>query len=118
MNWQIAFYVIVICGCLAAIANLVITIFLAIFLVNLKDSLKEFFSDFVEALSGFEPPAPVVIKEERQKTWDEKWELHLEELERRRRAESGLQDLPDPTVNWGQPPAPPPAEDGFVVKDK
>src|SRR5437762_14945 len=103
--WEVFFYVLVVLGCLASIGNLVLLFFLVGFVVNLREKLAEFFSDLVEMIAGFDPPAPVIVKQERTKTWDEKFEDELAEQEIRMRGDSGLSDLPPPKATYGEPPA-------------
>lgn len=115
----IVFNIIIVLGCLAAIANLVITFFLVSFLVKSRDKMKEFFSDLVQMISGFEPPEAVAVESvpARPKTWDEKFEQELDERERRMRSGSGLDDLPPPKATYNEPPAAnPEAQEGLNLR--
>jgi hypothetical protein len=102
---EILIYILFGLGCLASIGTLALLVCLIVLVVNLQDKLKEFSSDLVNMLAGFEPPAPVVIKPQVQKTWDQKYEEDLAEFERRRKQESGLSDLSEPKASFGEPPA-------------
>lgn len=115
----IFFYLLVFVACLAAIANLVITIFLVIFLISLREKLKEFFSDLVNMIAGFEVPMLLPAVEDKEKTWDQKYEEELADRERRRRMDTGLTDLPPPKADYGEPPAPNfDFQEGMVILDR
>lgn len=118
--WEILFYILVVLGCLSAIGTFVLMFFLVSFVVNLREKLREFFSDLVEMIAVMEPPSPVVVQnDDRPKTWDEKFEEELAERERRMRGESGLSDLPPPRANYGEPPAPnQEAQEGLIVRSR
>lgn len=110
------FYALVVLACLASIANCVLLFFLIVFMVNLRDKLKEFFSDLMEVVTVYESPAPVIVQHNKAKTWDEKFEEELEERERRMKMDSGLDDLPSPKVSFGEPPAANPQE-GLTLRE-
>lgn len=118
--WEVLFYILAVVGCLASIGTFVLMVFLVGFIVNLREKLREFFSDLVEMISGFEPPAPVIVKtNERQKTWDEKFEDELAERERRMKSDSGLSDLPPPKADYGEPPARnEEAQEGLILRSR
>jgi hypothetical protein len=82
---EILFYILVFFACLLCIVNTVILFFLSIVVINLRDKLKEFFSDLVQMLAA--SPLPFESPERKNKTWDEKYEEELIERERRRQAE-------------------------------
>lgn len=111
-------YILVIATLVIGLLNTLILVFLAASFVNFREKLGEFFGDVVDAMEETASVAPApVAPPKRSKTWDEKYEEELAAFERRIRGESGLQDLPEPTVNWGSPPAPSPQE-GLTVRDK
>lgn len=63
-------------------------------------------------------PAAPESEPERPKTWDEKYEEELESITRRLRGDSGLRDLPNPVLSWGEPPALNTQNtDGLSIKD-
>lgn len=103
------FYILVVLGCLASIGSFVLLFFVAAFLVQFRNFVREFFSDLVNMIAGIEPPEPVVVKDEsKTKTWDEKFEEELAERERRMRDElgGGLLDIDRPKENYAAPAAP------------
>jgi hypothetical protein len=79
------------------------------FLVRFRDRTNKIFADLIEAMEviwGAVPVAPATEPNEaRPKTWDEKYEEELDAMTRRLRADSGLVNLPDPGLSWGEPPA-------------
>lgn len=88
---------------LLSIANLVILIYLSLFIVRERDSQQEFNSDLVNALGGL---VEEIHPQPTKKGWEDKYEAELEARARKIRELSGLRDLPDPTINWGSPPVP------------
>jgi hypothetical protein len=118
--FELLYHILLLLGAFAAIVNLVLMFFLVAFIVNLREKLKEFFSDLVEMLSlmnSLSPPAPIVHEESGKKTWDEKYEEDLAETERRMRGDSGLTDLPSPKADYGEPPAiRPDFHDGLIIR--
>jgi len=103
--------------------NFVFLCFIGIFLVRFKDRVNNIFADLIEAMEvmwGIMPVAPPVVSDpvERPKTWDEKYEEELEAMTRRLRSDSGLKDLSNPVLSWGEPPALNPQNtDGLSIKD-
>jgi len=89
--------------------NLVFVFAIGIFLVKFRDRVNDVFRDLIQAMeimwgavpndSSFDPNI------ERSKTWDEKYEEELESINKRLRADSGLKDLSDPVLSWGEPPS-------------
>ncbi len=94
---EILFNLLVICGCCVSVINFMILIYIVIFLVNLRKSLIGTFEILMEAITG-EP------RHVQEKSWDEKHMEELSVLEKYRRDHSGLQDLAEPTTNYGAPP--------------
>lgn len=117
---EILFYVLVVAGCLAAVANLVVLVYLSAFLVNLKTNFREFFGDLTQVLLTLEQPPPPTPKPTRRKTWDEAYmeEEIAREIARRREA-GGLIDPGLQTGNWGLPPQPSEkAQEGLNVQNQ
>jgi len=89
--------------------NLLLLVAIGIFLVQFRRSVINLFGDFadlLEQLFGTIPTPTVEIPTDRNKTWDEKYEEELEMAARRRKEDSGLQDLPmNQELSWGAPPA-------------
>jgi hypothetical protein len=79
----------VICLVVLVILDLIVSVFLGIFLVNLRDRLGETFIDlftFIEEKN--------IMKTVDKKTWDEKMmEIEIAEEKLRKNEESGLKDL-------------------------
>lgn len=79
----------VVCLGVLVILDLIVSVFLGIFLVNLRDRLGETFIDlftFIEEKN--------ITKIVDKKTWDEKMmEIEIAEEKRRKKEESGLKDL-------------------------
>lgn len=92
-----------------SLLNSIILIFIGLFLVRFRDRVNNIFVDLIEAMEVIWGAVPVVQSTEptveRAKTWDEKYEEELESITRRLRTDSGLKDLPDPVLSWGEPPA-------------
>jgi hypothetical protein len=102
--------------------NFLLLIAISVFLVRFRDRVNNLFKDLIEAMEvmwGAIPVAPVTEQDsDRPKTWDEKYEEELEAMTRRLRADSGLSDLPDPVLSWGEPPAINLQNtDGLLIKD-
>ena len=106
--------------CVLGFFNLIALIAIGAFLVRFRDRTNGILSDFLGAMGELPPPAPTVTEnKDRPKTWDEKYEEELEAMQRRLRAESGLVNLPDPGLSWGQPPALNPQNtEGLTIQDK
>ena len=71
------FYTIVVVGSVAAVLNLVVLFFLAITVVNLRETVREFMADAVAVMThepAVAPPPPAP----RTKTWDEKYEEYVD----------------------------------------
>lgn len=98
--------------CVILILNTTILVYLAVLTVR----MREFLGDLLVAL-GEMSSIPVMPSSSKAKTWDEKFEEELDFLAKRMKTESGLSDLPDPKVSWGEPPAPNPQE-GLIIVDK
>jgi hypothetical protein len=100
-----------------SVINLFAIVGIGAFLVKFKDRVNGMFLDTIDAFETiYNPISPTVGK--KFKTWDEKYEEELEMTRRRIRSESSLQDLPDPTLSWGAPPALTPNAEGLIIKDK
>lgn len=98
--------ILLICAVTLLVLNLIVLIGIGAFLVSLRDRINAIFSDIITLFAENSPPELSFTKEaERPKTWDEKYEEELEALQRRLRGDSGLLNLPDPGVSWGEPPA-------------
>lgn len=116
--------VILLCILIAlSLLNSICLIGIAVFLVRFRNRTNAIFGYLIEVMEtmfGAMPPAPSTeaTDDQRPKTWDEKYEEELDAMTRRLRAESGLVNLPDPTVSWGEPPARNMQnETGMAVKD-
>lgn len=86
--------------------NTIILIVIGAFLVRFRDRFNGLFIDFLKAFENL-PIASISNFQNKPletKTWDEKYEHEIEEIQKRMRIESGLLNLPDPVVSWGQPP--------------
>lgn len=90
-----------------SIINIGFLVVIGSFIVRFRERVNGLFSDMVKAMSDFAevPVATVEPVANRPKTWDEKYEVELDNIQRRLRADSGLSDLPAPGVSWGEPPA-------------
>ena len=100
--------ILLICLTVISFVNLVFLFAISLFLVRFRDRVNNIFADLIEALEvmwGAVPTAAPEVEPERPKTWDEKYEEELESITRRLRGDSGLRDLPDPVLSWGEPPA-------------
>lgn len=84
--------------------NLLILVVIGAFLVQFRERVNGLFKDFINVIENLFSSSSSDVKNEVHipRTWDEKYEHEL--LLQSRRMSSGLQDLPDPTVSWGQPP--------------
>jgi hypothetical protein len=106
-------------ACLAFISlvNLLCLFAIGIFLVRFRDRMNKIFVDFIGAMETM-GAVPITLEkvEDRPKTWDEKYEEELDQMQKRIRANSGLQDLPSPGLSWGAPPALNNVE-GLAIKD-
>ena len=105
-----------------SIFNCLLLIAISVFLVRFRDRVNNLFRDLIEAMEvmwGAIPVAPAMEPDiDRPKTWDEKYEEELEAMTRRLRADSGLKDLSDPVLSWGEPPAINTQNtDGLLIKD-
>lgn len=110
----------VVAALIVSVLNLIVLVGIAAFLVRFRDRINGIFGDLFNVM-GEMPPVPTVADttKPRPKTWDEKYEEELEALQRRLRSDSGLQDLPEPKLSWGEPPAPNPANtEGLTIKDR
>lgn len=111
-----------ICLTVISVLNLIFLAAIGLFLVRFRDRVNNIFADLIEALEvmwGAVPvPAAPESEPERPKTWDEKYEEELESITRRLRGDSGLRDLPNPVLSWGEPPALNTQNtDGLSIKD-
>lgn len=102
--------------------NFLLLITIGLFLVRFRGRVNNLFKELIEAMEvmwGAIPFTPTIEQDvDRPKTWDEKYEDELEEMTRRLRANSGLKDLPDPVLSWGEPPAINLQNtDGLLIKD-
>jgi|694.fasta_scaffold00185_86 hypothetical protein len=82
---------------LIVIVNSVFLFFLGVYLVRLSDRINLMMSDLIAIISqepSVAPPTPSVAKK-KPTTWDEKYEMELESVQRRLRIDSGLSDLPN-----------------------
>lgn len=70
------------------VANSVILFFVGAFVVKLRDDMRQFMSDMVDLASQDAQPAQPL----RSKTWDQKFEEEIDELQRRSRQDRGLVD--------------------------
>ena len=75
------------------IINLVFLFFIGIFLVRMNDRFDNMFAELVEIIS--DSPSAVPPSAKKSQTWDEKYEMELESVQRRLRIDSGLSDLPN-----------------------
>lgn len=90
------------------VINLVLLVAVGGFLVQFRRNMVNLFGDFADLLERLfgTIPTPSVETDDRQKTWDEKYEEELEMAARRLKESSGLQDLPmNQEISWGSPPA-------------
>ena len=91
-------------SCILGFVNLIILVGLAIFLVR----LREFVKDVISVMTGMddedddeyedddvEPAVPANSLSSRPKTWDEKYEEELDAVQRRMREERGQSSLVD-----------------------
>lgn len=101
-----------------SLVNLIGIIGIGAFLVKFKDRVNGMFVDTIDAFETIYTPVTQITKTNKSKTWDEKYEEELEMTRRRIRNESALQDLPDPTISWGSPPAVTPNAEGLIVQNK
>lgn len=69
-------------------ANSVILFFVGAFVVKLRDDMRQFMSDMVDLASQDEQPAQL----SRPKTWDQKFEEEIDDIQRRSRQDRGLVD--------------------------
>lgn len=106
-----------------SLLNLILFIAIGLFLVRFRDRVNNIFSDLIEALEIMWASVPTQVapeqpEVERPKTWDEKYEEELKAITQRLRGDSGLRDLPDPVLSWGEPPALNTKNiDGLSIKD-
>jgi hypothetical protein len=111
-------YIVAAITLIVSLVSLAVLVFIGIFLVNFRDDLRKFFEGLVEVMSLLdkedEAPVPPV-----RMTWDEKYELVMDEIDRRRKAEMGSSGLIDPEKgnNYGVPPAAT-EQEGLIVTDK
>jgi hypothetical protein len=104
--------------------NLSVLIALCAFIVQFRQRVNQMFADYVTLLDDLFGTIPVMpsndLKEDRPMTWDEKYELDLEEQARRRKEASGLLDLSErQELSWGAPPATnPTSAEGLTIIDK
>ena len=101
--------------------NLVLLFNIGLFLVRFKDRIDLMFKDGLEAMSvihGAIPEMTEPVLDNKVKTWDEKYEEELEFISKRMREGSGLKDLEDTGLSWGEPPAPNlKNSEGLIVRD-
>jgi hypothetical protein len=79
-------------------ANLICIFVLGAFIVKFRERLDGIFSDLLEmaeTMWGAIPASQPVVAS-KLKTWDQKYEEELENIQRRLRGDSGLLDLPTP----------------------
>lgn len=97
--------------------NLLLLFFIGTFLVRFRDRVNGLFLDFTQVMERLfnDIPSNIPVEKYTPRTWDEKYEYDLF-VQSRRRSE-GLDDLPDPTISWGQPPQPTNQPD-LQIKDK
>lgn len=109
------FRVVVFIGSVCGILSLILLVIIGVFLVKLRDRMREFLSDLVQVVAAIGHESDEVVQPSK-KTWDEKYEEALAEFEELRRRESG--GLVDPVNNYA--PAQPPRgsfEDGLTKKE-
>lgn len=90
-------------SCILGFVNLIILVGLAIFLVRLREFVKDVISvmtgmddeDDDEYEDDVEPAVPANSLSSRPKTWDEKYEEELDAVQRRMREERGQSSLVD-----------------------
>lgn len=75
---------------LLLIINLVVLFFVSAFLVRIRDEQKEFISDIVDVLENFGTLKKTATTSNRGKSWDQKFEEELDEVQRRSRDDRGL----------------------------
>jgi hypothetical protein len=83
-------------------------VYLGLFLVRRESIQKQFFQELLDAIEemGNIPLTPVITSQERPKTWEEKYEEELNEIQKRLKTDPGLVDLDEIKTSWGRPPAP------------
>lgn len=102
MELKLLIFLTIIC-----IINLVFIFAVGLFLVKFRDRVNAVFGDLIQAMEimwGAIPDAES-FEPEISKTWDQKYEEELESINKRLRADSGLKDLSDPGLSWGEPPS-------------
>ena len=107
---------------LLSLINSALIFSIGLFLVRLRDRVNMMFADTIEAMGvvhGAIPEMPEIIIDTKVKTWDEKYEEELDYIAKRMREGSGLRDLTDSGVSWGDaPPAPNAANSqDLIIKD-
>lgn len=104
-----------------ATVNLIVLFVIGAFLVQFRRNIVSMFGDFADLLEQLfgTIPTPTVETNDRNKTWDEKYEEELEMAARRLKENSGLQDLPmSQELSWGAPPALNPVNaKGLTIQD-
>jgi hypothetical protein len=73
------------------IINLIVLMYIGGFLVQLKNDQRAFMADLIEAIDGLLGSSKS-SGTPRGKTWDQKFEEELEDVQRRRRQDPGLMD--------------------------
>ena len=104
-------YLILICCFL----NLAMLVVVGAFLVQFRERVNVIFGDLIDAIETLmQKNFSSSEKKFYPKTWDEKYEYELNLASSR--MSSNLQDLPDPTISWGNPPKPV-SQEGLVIKN-
>jgi hypothetical protein len=99
---ETAFNVIVLIGSVCGFLSFIVLLLVAVYLVKLRDDTREFLGELLDVMDATEPS---VVVHPPSKTWDEKYEDTLAELDALRRGDTGLVDL-DPTQDYSTPPPP------------
>lgn len=116
---ELAILIFVILTFLFSATSLIILIYIARLFVRYMLDQKEFFGDMMGFVENTSTVPPVATEAPKSKTWDEKYEEELAFLERRRRGDSGLTDLPMPKANYGEGPAAnPKGSEGMILKNR
>lgn len=103
---ETAFNVIVLIGSVCGILSLLVLLLVGVYLVKLRDDTREFLGELLEVLdASTSEMKPSVVVHPKSKTWDQKYEDQLAELDALRRGDAGLVDL-DPTQDYSTPPPP------------
>lgn len=101
------------------VTNLIFLFVFGAFLVRTRDRINSIFSDLIEAMETMWGAIPVESKENEIKTWDQKYEEEMENIQKRLRGDSGLKDLAEPGLSWGEPPSLNQKNtEGLIIKDR